>query len=116
VNFDPFPLAGSPQTLAHMPKIGFKTKKKSENNFLLPCLRNVQSGLNFTNNLRAAFTLIDPKCLKMTVNLSIFFLRFWDLQAKKPLYKTYVKFTPAINFINVLNTQNFGAKKLQSLT
>jgi hypothetical protein len=41
----------------------------------------ITSGVNFTNVLRAAFTLVDPERVKNTVKLFVSFLRFRDLNA-----------------------------------
>ena len=38
-------------------------------------------GVNFTNILGAAFMPSDPKSVKKLLNLTVFFLRFWDLRA-----------------------------------
>jgi len=35
---------------------------------------------------------------------------------EKAAHKMLLKLTPAVNFINILHAQNFGAKKLQSGT
>ena len=48
---------------------------------------------NFTNNLRAAFTLADPKCAKKDSQLKQLF-RFQDLQAYKLRVYTLMKLTP----------------------
>jgi len=50
-----------------------------------------RSGVNFINVLRAAFTLLDPKSVKMIDTLTVFFT----------LLGTLMKLSPGVNFINV---------------
>ncbi len=50
-------------------------------------------GVDFTNNLEAAFARADPKRAKKTDNLNVFF-RFWDLCTLKLCAKMSVKLTP----------------------
>jgi len=51
-----------------------------------------QTGVNFTNVLRAAFTLTDPKSAKKTVKLSSFFA----LLGVKAGSRMLVKLTPGL--------------------
>jgi hypothetical protein len=55
----------------------------------------VGSGVNFINILRAAFTRTDPKGVKKTVKLSIFFALCISVHAKAAR-KTLIKSTPAL--------------------
>ena len=48
-----------------------------------------RSGVNFTNILRAAFKLEDPISALKLLNLTFFFLRFWDLRAQKLLVECW---------------------------
>jgi len=46
-------------------------------------------GVNFINILQTALTLTDPESSKKTVKLSVFFLHFGDLWAKKLLVECW---------------------------
>jgi len=75
------------------------------------------TGINFINVLRTAFT---PKCIKMTVKLSIFFTLLGAMSAKD-LSKTLMKLTPGVNFIDILlaalaQRDPESAKKSDNLT
>jgi len=56
-----------------------------------------RSGVNFTDVLRTAFTLIDPKSAKTTVKLSVI-LQIWDLRAEMLSVNMLVKLTPGYFF------------------
>ncbi len=66
--------------------------------------------LNFINVLRTAFTLADPKSVKKTVKLSIFFTLLGSASVKAVL-RTLMKLTQDLN----LDT-TFKVKMLISLT
>ena len=55
------------------------------------CMR--RPGFNFTNVLRAAFTLADPKSAKKLLNLTVFFALLGSMSAKAAR-RTLVKLTP----------------------
>ncbi len=52
--------------------------------------------MNFINVLRAAFMLVDPECVKMTVKLSIFFTILGSTSVKAAPRKTLMKLTPDV--------------------
>ncbi len=52
-------------------------------------------GLNFINVLLTAFTLPDPKSVKKTVKLSIFFT-LWGSTSVKAVHRTLMKLTPVL--------------------
>ncbi len=56
-----------------------------------------RSGVNFTDVLRTAFTLIDPKSAKTTVKLSVI-LQIGDLRAEMLSVNMLVKLTPGYFF------------------
>ena len=53
-------------------------------------------GVNFTNVLRAAFTLTDPKSAKKLLNLTVFFALLGSTIAKAA-HRTLVKLTPHLH-------------------
>jgi len=58
-------------------------------------------GANFTNILQAAFICADPKSVKETDSLTVFFALLWSA-CLKALIKMLMKLTPGVNF-----THNF---------
>jgi len=52
-------------------------------------------GVNFINVLHEAITRADPKCVKMTIKMSVFFA----LTLGKAACKIVVKLTPVIAFV-----------------
>ncbi len=66
-------------------KSQFKLCKKT--NYL------TRPGVNFINVLQAAFTQADPKRVKKTVNLSVFFTLSGSVRAKAA-HRTLMKLTP----------------------
>jgi len=59
------------------------------------------SGVNFTNVLRAAFTLIDPESVKKIDNLTEFFTLL-GYACVKAVCRTLMKLSLGVNFINML--------------
>jgi len=62
-------------------------------------------GVNFTNILRTAILLVDPKSVKMIDNLTVF-LRFWDLRTYKLLVKRWWN-QPQIGLMRNTSSQPF---------
>jgi len=52
-----------------------------------------RSSVNFINNLRTAFTLLDPKSGKKIYNLTVFFMLLGSVRVKA-VRKTLVRLTP----------------------
>jgi hypothetical protein len=59
--------------------------------------RKYDLGLNFISILCTAFTLVDPKSVKDTYDLTVLF-------SAKAVRRMLMKLTPELNFINVLHT------------
>ncbi len=70
-------------------------------------LSNYPSGLNFINVLRSAFALVDPKIVKKTVKLSIFFTLLGSTSVKAAR-KTLVKLTPDVSCWEAEPSQMIG--------
>ncbi len=51
------------------------------------------SGVNFTNILHAAFTIVDPKSIKNTVKSSVSFYTFW-ISTRKSCTQNFVEIEP----------------------
>jgi len=64
------------------------------------CLIYLHPGVHFINVLLKAFTPTNPKCVELTVKLSIFYMLLGSTSVK-PLHKTLMKMTPGVNFINI---------------
>ncbi len=52
-----------------------------------------KAGLNFINDLRTAFTLVDPKSIKDTDDLTVFFMLSGSTSAKA-VHRMLMKLTP----------------------
>jgi len=59
------------------------------------------TGVNFTNVLHAAFTLVGPKSANWHCWLDYLFLRIRDLRVKA-VRRMLMKLSPGVNFINIL--------------
>jgi len=59
------------------------------------------SEVDFTNVLREAFMLVDPKSIKNIDNLTVIFMHL-GLACIKDAYKTLMKLSPGVDFTNVL--------------
>ena len=57
--------------------------------------------VNFTNLLRAAFTLADPKSAKKLLDLTVFCTLLVSAHVKAA-HRTLMKLTPVVNFTNIL--------------
>ncbi len=64
-------------------------------------LMKLTPGLNFINVLRTAFTLIDPKRVKKTDDLTVFFTLLGSTSVKA-VPRTLMKLSPGVNFNDVL--------------
>ncbi len=71
-------------------------------------------GLSFINVLRTAFTLADPKRVKKTVKLSIFFTLLGSTGAKAA-HRTLMKLAPDLVSEEVLTSFQFSNKHFQFL-
>jgi hypothetical protein len=58
-------------------------------------------GVNFSNILRAASTLLHPKSVKMIDNLIVFFMLLGS-ECVKAVSRTLMKLSPEVNFTNML--------------
>jgi len=65
-------------------------------------LHEKRQGVNFINVLRAAFTRTDPKSVKKTDDLTVFFALLGTAHMKAAL-KTLVKLTPGFKFSAIFN-------------
>jgi len=59
------------------------------------------SGDNLANNLRAAFTIADPKSVKKIDNLTVPFMLLESVHVKAAC-RTLMKWTPGVNLTNIL--------------
>jgi len=69
-------------------------------------------GVNFTNALLAAFTLVDPESIKNTVKSSVSFMLLGSGRVKA-VCRMLMKLSLGVNFVNIL-TQSFCAKRQSS--
>ncbi len=66
-------------------------------------LMKLSLGVNFTNVLRAAFTLVDPKSVKKIDQLTVFFTLLGSA-CVKAVRRMLVKLSPGVNLIKLLGT------------